>query len=450
MRTFAVINQKGGCGKTTVAINLAAAFAESGHKSLLVDMDPQAHCALGLAVPEQQVDGSVNEALLAADAARFDAADVTWQITGQLDLIPSSVSLAALEHKLAGAPDKDLRLAKFLTGVDNEYAVCIIDCPPHIGLLTFNALRAASEVIVPVETGYFALQGSIKQLATIRMLADKCAHPVRVHVLATMYDVRTKMSREILGELSRQFADQVLPIPIHFNAKLREAASFGQPISEYDPHCRGHEDFVRLAAYLIEHETVEQAEAVLAEVASDESAQSAAAPASTAAAQPVTDPDGHANRAAELVQRAKALAKRTAKLQSQLAVDPDIARMDAEGDRPTDDRAARQQLEHRLQTLYGVRVTRQGTLFVQPDGDGVAQLSIAGDFNDWSRQATPMQRNDRLGIWEVCVPLAPGRYRYRLLVDGQWTSDPHNTYVETNPFGELNNIVEVGAELASN
>ncbi|MDP7349166.1 MAG: glycogen-binding domain-containing protein, partial [Phycisphaeraceae bacterium] len=227
--------------------------------------------------------------------------------------------------------------------------------------------------------------------------------------------------------------------------------SFGQPISEYDPHCRGHEDFVQLAKHLIEHETVEQAEAVLAEAESNESAQATAAPTSASAdVEPVTDPDGHANRAAELVQRAKALAQRTAKLQSQLAVDPDIARMDAEGDRPTDDHAARQQLEHRLQTLYGVRVTRQGTLFVQPDADGVGKLSIAGDFNDWSHQATPMHRNDRLGIWEVCVPLAPGRYRYRLLVDGQWTSDPHNTYVETNPFGELNNIVEVGAELASN
>jgi len=127
----------------------------------------------------------------------------------------------------------------------------VVDCPPSIGLLTFNALRAAGEVLIPVETGYFAMQGSIKQEATIQMLARRVNHRARFKVLATMYDVRTKLAREILAELRKRFGDKLLPVVIHFNSKLKEAASFGQPITEYDPASRGMQDFDQLANWLI-------------------------------------------------------------------------------------------------------------------------------------------------------------------------------------------------------
>ncbi len=293
MRTIAVINQKGGCGKTTVSINLAAVMAANGHRTLLVDMDPQAHCALGLAVPESQLEHTIGDLIRRGYDGSIGLDEVAWQISRNLNLLPSSMDLAGIEAELATAPDKDRRLMQVLAMADADYDYCIIDCPPSIGLLTFNALRASDEVIAPVETGYFALQGSLKQEATLEMLVRRAAHHVRYSVLATMYDVRTKLAREILNELKRQFDGKLLPIVINFNSKLKEAASFGQPITEYDPGSRGMQDFEKLAAWLVanppspvvaEGEVAEQANPAL-------------------------------SRAAELVQRARALSARTAALE---------------------------------------------------------------------------------------------------------------------------------------
>ena len=210
LRTIAIINQKGGCGKTTTSINLAVVLAAKGRKTLLVDMDPQGHCALGLAVPEAQISKSVADMLRAGMDGTLSLADLTWQIARNFDLAPATMSLAALEQELAAMPDKDRRLAQVLSTVADQYEFCIIDCPPSVGLLTFNALRAADEILVPVETGYFALQGSIKQEATIQMLVRRINHHARFWVVATMYDVRTKLAREILAELKRHFGDRLL------------------------------------------------------------------------------------------------------------------------------------------------------------------------------------------------------------------------------------------------
>jgi chromosome partitioning protein len=474
LRTIAVINQKGGCGKTTTAINLAAAFAELGRRTLLVDMDPQGHCALGLAVPENQLEASIADALMADPSVGFDLNDLLWQISGKLDLAPATTNLAAVEHQLATAPDRDLRLAKVLAHAAKDYEICLIDCPPSIGLLTFNALRAAREVIIPVDTGYFALSGSIKQAATLQLLADRCGHEVCFHVLPTMYDVRTRMARELLNEMRKQFGERVLDAPIHFNSKLKEAASFGQPINEYEPGSRGALDFERLAKLLLSikpaparlptaaattHEKLPQvqAPAYAAQAAAPShvvpAAQAAAAPPSAidllelpGAGSPMAPAAVTPNtRVAELVARAKALAERTTQLQSRLSSDPDVARIEkteAAAQQPPADPQARQTLEQKLNKLYGVQITQQGALFVQPAADE-RRVCIGGDFNQWSPIATPMQRNPRLGVWQTCVQLPPGRYRYRLVVDGRWIPDPHNKIVEVNPYGEYDNIVEI-------
>jgi len=205
MRTIAIVNQKGGCGKTTVAINLAATLARQGRRTLLVDMDPQGHCGLGLSVPEEQVERSISELLTAGLSGAVQLDQLIWQAARRLDLIPATMSLAGVEQRLSGASDKDRRLAQVLSPLQERYEFCIIDCPPSIGLLTFNALRAASEVIVPVETGYFALQGAKKQQQTIEMLAHRVAHRLRLHVLATMYDPAAahERGRERALELAR-------------------------------------------------------------------------------------------------------------------------------------------------------------------------------------------------------------------------------------------------------
>ncbi len=444
MRTIAIINQKGGCGKTTVSINLAAVMASMGRKTLLVDMDPQSHCALGLAVPEAQLERSIGDMLRAGLDGTLAFGDTVWQISRSLDLSPSTMSLAGIEAELSTAPDKDRRLAQLLSTVADQYEFCIIDCPPSIGLLTFNALRAADEVIIPVETGYFSMQGSVRQKATIEMLAHRAGHRVRFQVLATMYDVRTKLAREILSELRRHFGDKLLPVVINFNSKLKEAASFGQPITEYDPASRGMADFEKLANWLLANppQPATQAEGA------DTTDQPAAA----------TNPA--LSRAAELVERARALASRTAALAAKISHDPDviaeneIETLVAPPETPADFKPVTVSgeipvptVEDKLARIYGVRATSQGLLFVQPLPQA-KEVTVAGDFNGWSPVATPLKRDERLGVWQACIPLPPGRYRYRIVVDGTWMRDAFNNYVEANPFGELNNVVEIAAEIA--
>lgn len=462
MRTIAILNQKGGCGKTTTAINLSATLAGKGYTTLLVDMDPQSHCALGLSVPENRIERGTAELLQAGLDGTLGVADLTWQVSRNLDLLPSTMALATMEQRLASQPDKDRRLSQVLAPAAGRYDVCIIDCPPSIGLLTFNALRAADEVLIPVETGYFAMQGSIRQARTIEMLIQRVGHRIRFCVLPTMYDVRTKLAREILGELKKHFDDAVLPCVINFNAKLKEAAALGQPITEYDPSSTGMKDFEELATWLLTHppaareflqpalahpdtEAWDQGSGIRDQENQAESydhdAEDSTDPTPPS---PIPDPRSPApqhapimSRAAELAGRARALSSRTAQL---------AARIDRR--LSPEERVDSPMAPRVSEKVLGVRVTGQGTLFVQPfppQGPGSQNLALAGDFNDWNPSKTPLIRNDALGVWQAVLQLPPGKYRYRLVLDGQWVQDPHNPRTETNPFGELNNVVDVPA-----
>ncbi|MEM1446285.1 MAG: AAA family ATPase [Planctomycetota bacterium] len=451
MRTIAILNQKGGCGKTTTAINLSATLAGKGMRVLLVDMDPQSHCALGLSVPENRIERGSAELLQAGLDGTVGVPDLTWQVSRNLDLLPSTMALATMEQRLANQPDKDRRLSQVLAPVQDRYDACIVDCPPSIGLLTFNALRAADEVLIPVETGYFALQGSVRQARTIEMLIQRVGHRVRFSILPTMYDVRTKLAREILGELKKHFDDAVLPCVINFNSKLKEAAALGQPITEYDPSSTGMKDFEELANWLLNHppakpEFVERAAVEPALGAANAPLHEAPLPPGTPlepAADQAEAPPAAApamSRAAELAERARGLSTRTAALSARL----DRQVPQAESNPP----AAASAPPRVAESVLGVRVTGQGVLFVQPfpqAGPGSTNVALAGDFNDWNPSKTPLIRNEALGVWQAVVKLPPGKYRYRLVIDGQWIQDPHNPRTETNPFGELNNVVDVPA-----
>jgi len=199
MRTIAVINQKGGCGKTTISLNLAYAIAQKGHRTLLADLDPQSHCAVGLAVPEEQIENSIYDVLISSvDNTPIKISTILWEICNNLELAPASIDLAAFEQQMVGIADKENCLKNILETVSDTYDYVVVDCPPSVGLLTFNALRAATDVIVPVDTGYFSLHGLSKQLDTINLLCRQCNQQLNVMVLASMYEIRTKMGREIL------------------------------------------------------------------------------------------------------------------------------------------------------------------------------------------------------------------------------------------------------------
>ncbi len=401
MRTIAIANQKGGCGKTTVAINLSACLAREGRRTLLVDMDPQGHCALGLAVPEEQIETSIYDALMQiGNGEAVDLSRIIWQITANFDLAPSKTDLSEFELNTVSAADRQARLARVLETVADRYDFAIIDCPPHIGLLTLNAFQAAGEIIIPVDTGYFSLQGLTKQIDAVNRIREQTGHDIRVRVLANQYDVRTKLGREILSELKRKFDSLMCQSFINFNTKLKEGASFGQPITEYDPGSMGFRDFVRLARELI---SANGSESVPASIL---------------------------RQADELAARAEQLLATTKPLLG--------GKVDAAGSGP----ATHAEIQQKIDQIYGVRQTDQGVLFVA-HAPGAREVKLAGDFNNWSPEANPMVATNNAHEFRALLPLAPGRYRYRLVIDGAWTQDPYNSYVESNPYGELNSVFEV-------
>jgi chromosome partitioning protein len=423
-----------------------------GQRTLLVDMDPQGHCSVGLAVPDQQIEKSVYD-ILRAPASTATIKDITWQIAANFDLAPATITLAALETELHGVPGRQDRLADALSRVDADYDYCIIDCPPNVGLLTFNAMRSCSEVIIPVETGYFSLHGLSKQLELLEQLRKQCRQDIRIRILATLYDIRTKLAREVLAELRDQFGSLLMESTINFNTKLKEAASFGQPITEYDPASKGFKDFQKLARELMgpaPRLTLDLGRAVESALTTEEPvetlvarAQDAveetletiregielSAPVEQVPMQPVRR--SHRSIAQEMKTQAESLARKADEVRAAAASRGMAVALEA---RPAT-------TAQKLEEFYGVRQLPEGLLFVA-HFPNAQYVGVAGDFNNWNPQR---MSGDEPGsdTFRTLVPLKPGKYRYRLVIDGRWQADPHNLYAEPNPFGELDSVVEV-------
>jgi chromosome partitioning protein len=249
MRTIAVVNQKGGCAKTTTAINLAGCLAADGARVLVVDLDPQAHATIALGIDPEALLENLYEVLAEEDGVER-LADVIVPAGERLHVAPSGIVLSALEQKLAQerAENRTDRLARALTLLPEPYDYVLVDCPPNVGLLTFNALRAAHEVIVPVEASHFALHGVHKLLETIALLAERLRISPEVRILATLYDGRTRFARETLAEIRTRFGDACFDTVIRSSVKLREAARRGVPVVRMAPTSNGAADHAALAA----------------------------------------------------------------------------------------------------------------------------------------------------------------------------------------------------------
>jgi chromosome partitioning protein len=414
MRTIAIVNQKGGCGKTTISINLANALSELSKKTLLVDMDPQSHCAVGLAVPEEQIEQSIYDVLISKSRNEpVRLAEILWQINDNLELAPSTIDLSAFEQQMNGIADRECCLKNILNDNKNSFDYVIIDCPPAVSLLTFNALRAATDIVVPVETGYFSLHGLSKQLETLSILCERCSQQVNVKVLASMYDIRTKMAREILGELRSLFGDKMYSTIVNFNTKIKEASSFGQPIGEYDPASKGQVDFRTLAKEVINSEAAQQRHQMVNSLAGQLEAISSTAD--------------------DLLKQTRPAVKPEIKIEeTPKAQEPE---KQEEKSKPVDTNA-------KLSDYYGINQLNDAVVFVTlyPRAGNV---QIAGDFNNWKPETTPMEKVGDSGVWQTKIQIPKGKYRYRLVVDGQWQQDPYNSQTELNPFGEFNSVVEI-------
>jgi chromosome partitioning protein len=247
MRIIAIINQKGGCGKTTTSINLGASLAHLRKKVLVVDLDPQAHATLAFGINPGEYTKSIYDLLIDTEKGKDAVNEVILNLSDNLDLIPSDVMLSAAEPILLQRDMREYHLSYLLDPISERYDFIIIDCPPNIGILTFNALHACTEAVIPMESGLFSLHGLAKLLETIHLINLKRPAGITAYALATIYDRRTKIAQESLEELRKHMRGYVFKTVINLNVKLKEAAGYGQSIIQYDRNSSGSKDYLSLA-----------------------------------------------------------------------------------------------------------------------------------------------------------------------------------------------------------
>ena len=251
-RTIAVINQKGGVGKTTTAINLAAGLALAGHPTLLVDLDPQGNATTGLGINKAGLRPTIYHVIVAGDPAEKARKDT---LLSDLKLLPSDIDLVGAEIELVGMERREYRLRTALSEVSRGYHFVIIDCPPSLGLLTVNALVAADRVMVPLQCEFYALEGLTHLLKTVKLVRERLNPGLRIEgIVLTMFDGRTSLALQIRNEVQQYFPGEILETVIPRNIRLTEAPSFGKPVMLHDLRSPGAIAYLELTAEILKHE----------------------------------------------------------------------------------------------------------------------------------------------------------------------------------------------------
>ena len=250
-RIIAFTNQKGGVGKSTTAVNVSAYLSSYGYKTLLIDLNPQSNSTSGLGVNPSDVKQSIYDILIHDSEPDEIILDTAYK---DLKILPSSIQLAGAEVELVSSLKREFRLKEAINKIEKDYDFMLIDCPPALGLLTINALTAAREVIIPIQCEYYALEGLGQLLNTINLVKKNLNDELKIKgAIMTMYDPRIKLAEQVIEEVKNYFSEKVYKTVIPRNVRLSEAPSYGKPIMEYDPNCKGAEAYSNFTKEVIEN-----------------------------------------------------------------------------------------------------------------------------------------------------------------------------------------------------